>query len=99
MLGMARRAGKITWHEAANLAAIRSGKAKLLVLAIDTGKSTEKKYLDKCSSFCIPLVRFATRNMLGESLGSSPRAAVTVLDEGFAAKIVTLLESEGNTEK
>ena len=99
LLGMARRAGKLAWHEAANLAAIRSGNAKLLILAIDTGRSTEKRYLDKCLSFCIPLVRFTSRNNLGESLGCSPRAAVAVLDEGFAAKILTLLEKEIRPEE
>jgi ribosomal protein L7Ae-like RNA K-turn-binding protein len=90
LLGLARRAGKLTWHEAANLAAIRSGRAKLLILAVDAGQSTEKKYLDKCLSFSIPLVRFATRIKLGDSLGVSPRTAVAVLDQGFAAKIKEL---------
>lgn len=96
LLGMARRAGKITWHEAANLAAIRSGKAKLLILSVDAGQATEKKYLDKCLSFRIPLVRFATRIQLGESLGVSPRTAVVVLDQGFAVKFKELFNEKND---
>jgi ribosomal protein L7Ae-like RNA K-turn-binding protein len=90
LLGLARRAGKVTWQEAANLAAIRSERAKLLILADDAGHTTAKKYTDKCAYYHVPLVRGVSRIVLGEALGTAPRSAVAVLDDGFAQKIANL---------
>lgn len=93
MLGIARRAGKLSLHEQANLSAIRAGRARLLILAVDAGAATAKKYLDKCNYYQVPLVRGVTRNDLGLALGTPPRSAVAVLDEGFAVKIAEMFIS------
>ena len=91
LLGIARRAGKLSLHEGSNLAAIRSGRAKLLLLAKDAGASTAKKYLDKCATYQVPVYREADRMELGVALGTAGRSAVAVLDEGFAKKLLELL--------
>ncbi|MCL4462968.1 MAG: ribosomal L7Ae/L30e/S12e/Gadd45 family protein [Firmicutes bacterium] len=90
LLGLAKRAGKLSFYEEANLLAIRSGRARLLVLAEDAGESTAKKYLDKCRYYQVPVVRGVSRENLGVALGSPPRTAVAVLDEGFAKKLTQL---------
>ena len=92
LLGIARRAGKLSWHEDANLAAIRSGRAVLLILADDAGLSSAKKYLDKCLYYSVPLVRGVSREDLGRAIGTAPRTAVAVLDDGFAKEIKKLFE-------
>ncbi|MBS4008255.1 MAG: ribosomal L7Ae/L30e/S12e/Gadd45 family protein [Clostridium sp.] len=91
LLGLAKKAGKLSYHEEANLLAIRAGRAKLLVLAEDAGESTAKKYLDKCDYYQVPVARGVSRENLGAALGSSPRTAVVVLDEGFAKKLAELI--------
>lgn len=91
LLGLARRAGRLTWQKEASLAAIRSGRARLVIVAGDAGRSAAKMYQDKCLTYGIPLVRFATRDELGRALGTSPRTAATVLDPGLADKISGLL--------
>ncbi len=91
LLGIARRAGKLSWHEDANLSSIRTGKARMLVLAEDAGESTAKKYRDKCLFYNVPLIVIATKNELGQALGTSPRAAVAVNDDGFAGRLEQLL--------
>lgn len=91
LLGIARRAGKLSFHEEANLSAIRSGRAKLLILATDAGASTAKKYLDKCATYQVPVIRMVDRMELGMALGTAERSAVAVLDEGFAKKLLELL--------
>lgn len=93
LLGMARRAGKLSFHEQANLAAIRSGKAKLLILADDAGTATVKKYINKCTSYRVPFVRVTDRTELGIALGTAPRSAVAVLDDGFANRLKELFDS------
>jgi len=96
LLGLTRRAGKLTWQKEANLSAIRSGKAGVVILAGDAGKNGAKMYLDKCQSFGVPLVRFATRDELGRAIGTSSRTAVAVLDKGIANKIATLLRESSD---
>lgn len=91
LLGLARRAGKLSLHEETNLTAIRTGRARLLILAEDAGRSTAKKYLDKCNYYQVPVIRGVSRENLGIALGSPPRTAIAVLDEGFARKLVKLL--------
>lgn len=90
LLGLARKAGKLSLHEEANLAAIRTGRARLLILAEDAGISTAKKYLDKCNYYQVPVVRGVSRENLGAALGSSPRTAIAVLDEALAKKMTEL---------
>ncbi len=91
LLGLAKRAGKLSFHEEANLRAIRTGRARLLILAEDAGESTAKKYLDKSAYYQVPVARGVSRENLGAALGSPPRTAVVVLDEGFAKKMAELI--------
>jgi len=94
LLGLARKAGKLTCREDDNLAAIRSGRARLLLLASDTGRSTAKKYCDKCRTYSVPLLRLATAAELGLAVGLSPRPALVLLDEGFALRLKDLAREE-----
>jgi ribosomal protein L7Ae-like RNA K-turn-binding protein len=91
LLGLARRAGKISWQEEANISAIRAGKARLLLLAADAGLSTAKKYRDKCLYYEVPLFIFSTRSELGQAVGTNPRTAIAVHDSGFAKRLEELL--------
>ncbi|MBT9141178.1 MAG: putative ribosomal protein YlxQ [Dehalococcoidia bacterium] len=91
LLGLAKRAGKLSFHEEDNLRAIRTGRARLLILAEDAGESTAKKYLDKSTYYQVPVARGVSRENLGAALGSPPRTAVVVLDEGFAKKMAELI--------
>jgi ribosomal protein L7Ae-like RNA K-turn-binding protein len=83
-LGLAMRAGKLTTGEESVLKAIRSGEAKLVLLAEDASAGTRKKMSDKCASYDVPLVEFGTREALGGSIGKEARVTVAVLDNGFA---------------
>ena len=53
LLGLARKAGKLTTGQDLVLAAIRSGKAKVVLMANDCGQSTQKKFTDKCKSYAM----------------------------------------------
>src|SRR5690554_1618075 len=90
LLGLARRAGKISWQEEANFHAIRNGSAKLLILAEDAGASVAKKYYNKSSYYGVPLIVTLQKGPLGHALGTSPRAAVVILDDGFAQQLIKL---------
>lgn len=92
LLGLANRARKITSGEELSVKEIRSGKAKLVLLAADSSANTSKKITDKCKSYHVPLKMVENRYLLGKAIGKEARVVVTVLDEGFAKKLLTLLD-------
>ena len=92
LLGLANRARKLISGEELVVKEIRSGKAKLVLLAADASKNTEKKISDKCAYYQVPLKRVENRSLLGQAIGKEARVVVAVLDEGFAKKLQTLLD-------
>jgi ribosomal protein L7Ae-like RNA K-turn-binding protein len=86
-LGLAMRAGKLVSGEEIVLKAIRSGEAKLVVLAKDASENTEKKISDKCSSYGIPLLIGYSRFELGAAVGKPERVLFAVTDRAFADMI------------
>lgn len=83
-LGLAMRAGKLASGEEIVLKAIRSGEAKLVLLARDASDNTGKKFADKCKSYGVPLLVGFTRYELGAAVGKPERVVFAVTDRGFA---------------
>jgi ribosomal protein L7Ae-like RNA K-turn-binding protein len=92
ILGLANRARKIISGEELVVKEIRSGRAKLVLLAEDASVNTAKKIQDKCSSYRVPLQKVADRYTLGQAIGKDARVVVAVLDDGFAKKLMTMLD-------
>ncbi|MBN6206635.1 ribosomal L7Ae/L30e/S12e/Gadd45 family protein [Ralstonia pickettii] len=90
-LGLAYRAGKCSLGEDAIIRDIRSGKAKLVLLANDIGYQTKKKLMDKCKYYKVPcIIVEENRETLSNAIGKSQRVAIAILDAGFAKKIKSL---------
>lgn len=81
------RAGKLVIGDEGVLKSVRSGEAKLVVLAEDASPNTKKKYTDKCRSFQVPLVQCCNRAEIGRSIGKEERVIVAVTDIGLAQMI------------
>ncbi|MFJ7729031.1 YlxQ family RNA-binding protein [Neobacillus sp. NPDC097160] len=92
LLGLANRARKIISGEELAVKEIRNGKAKLVLLAADASANTTKKITDKCTSYQVPLKMVENRYLLGQAIGKEARVVVAVMDDGFAKKLVTLLD-------
>lgn len=92
LLGLANRARKIISGEELTVKEIRSGKAKLILISADASANTTKKITDKCHSYHVPYKVVEDRYLLGKAIGKEARVVVAVLDNGFAKKLVTLLD-------
>jgi ribosomal protein L7Ae-like RNA K-turn-binding protein len=86
-LGLAMRAGKLTTGDEGVMSSIRSGEAKLVMIASDASDNALKKYTDKCSFFKIPYLVSYSREQLGASIGKVERVVIAVTDSGFAQMI------------
>jgi ribosomal protein L7Ae-like RNA K-turn-binding protein len=84
VLGLAMRAGKLSTGEEGVLKAIRSGRARLVVLSADASANTQKKFRDKCRFYQVELAECCTRHELGAAIGKPERVVVAVLDSGLA---------------
>jgi ribosomal protein L7Ae-like RNA K-turn-binding protein len=92
LLGLANRARKIISGEELSVKEIRNGKAKLVLLSADASANTTKKITDKCKSYEVPYKLVEDRHLLGQAIGKEARVVVAVLDDGFARKLITLLD-------
>lgn len=92
MLGLALRAGKCALGEETIIREIQKQRAKLVLLASDTGPQTRKKMTDKCNFYHIPLYIVDEREVISRAIGKSGRVAIAILDKGFATKITSLLD-------
>ncbi len=97
-LGLAMRAGKLVSGDEGVLKAIRSGEAKLVVVAEDASAGTKKKFRDKCHSYGVFLVECFGRTQLGSSIGKNDRVVVAVTDAGLAQMIEKCLEKRVEVE-
>ncbi|CAH2713247.1 putative ribosomal protein YlxQ [Neobacillus rhizosphaerae] len=92
LLGLANRARKITTGEELTVKEIRNGKAKLVLLSADASVNTTKKITDKCNSYEVPFKMVEDRHLLGQAIGKEARVVVAIMDDGFAKKLITLLD-------
>ena len=84
VIGLARRAGQIAVGTNGALDAIRSGKAKLVLIASDASDNTKKLLTDKASFRKVP-VEFPpmTAETLGKCVGKAYTVAAAFLQDGF----------------
>ena len=92
VLGLAQKAGKIVSGDFAVQGAIKSGKAKLLIVANDSSPATKKEYQYQAENRDIPIYYVLTKEQLGGAIGKVLRAAVAVNDNGFVKPIVRTIE-------
>ncbi|MDX8365105.1 YlxQ family RNA-binding protein [Cytobacillus sp. IB215665] len=92
LLGLANRARKIVSGEELVLKEIRNNRAKVILLSDDASPNTMKKISDKCNYYGVPLRIVNDRYTLGQAIGKEARVVIAVTDEGFARKLISLLE-------
>ena len=83
-LGMAQKAGKAASGDVAVRGALKSGKAKLLVLAEDAAPNSKKELRYLAEQAGVPVVELLTRAELGYAIGKAQRAAIAIIDNNFA---------------
>ncbi len=93
-LGLAMKSGNVASGEFMTEKAIRSGTAKLVIVAEDASDNTKKKFRNSCSYYQVPMAVFGEKEILGNAIGKEFRASLAVLDQGFASSISKNLDLE-----
>jgi len=84
MLGLARRAGQVVSGEFSTEKAVKTGKARLVIVASDASDNTKKMFRDMCSWYRVPIAVGADKERLGHAIGQQMRASLAVTDDNFA---------------
>lgn len=92
MLGFAQKAGKIVSGDQAVLEKIKRGRVKLVIIAADAAENTRDKLSATAGRENVPCRVIGNKIQLGGAVGKSPRAAVAIMDPGFAVKIAQLID-------
>ena len=87
LIGLARRAGKVASGEAQVEAMLKQQKGYLLILAEDA-PGAQKKFVLWAKDLKVPVLIKGGKEELGRAIGLTPRAAILVMDEGFAKAIL-----------
>lgn len=92
LMGLAKKAGKLKSGEYCVENEIKAKSAKLVIVALDASDNTKKHYSDMCSFRHIPIYQYSTKEELGKHIGCEERAALVILDDGFASGIKKEIE-------
>lgn len=94
LLGLAQKAGKLSSGDFAVDRAIKSGKAKIILVAADASEGTKKSYKDMAKFYNVSYYETLSKIRLGEAIGKPLRAAAVITDEGFTRSLLKLLASQ-----
>lgn len=92
MVGLAARAGAVVSGEFSVEKAVKAGRGKLVVVAMDASDNTKKMFEDMCRFYQVPIRVFGTKDELGRWSGKAYRASICILDEGFAKSVINKID-------
>lgn len=94
MIGLARRAGRLTYGFDAVAQDISAGKAKAALLSEDASQRTAKKIKDIGSRFNVRVVVLPVSKIsLGNAIGRDDTAVIAITERAFADKILELADA------
>lgn len=94
-LGMAMKAGKLLSGEDACERALKAGKIQLVIVAQDSSNNTKKKFTDMCSHRNVEIRFFGEKELIGRYIGKEIRSVIAVLDQGFANRMIEMMNCIG----
>lgn len=97
-LGLAARGRHIVSGEFMTEKAVRSHKARLVLIAGDASGNTNKKFTDTCTYHKVPYRIYGTRESIGHAIGTEQRAVIAVTDPGMAASLMKKIDTALTTE-
>ena len=91
LLGLAEKAGRVKSGTFLTEEAVRTGKARLVLLAEDAERNSRKTVTDKCSTYHVTVCEYGTKEELGAAMGKGLRSCAAITDAGFAEAMQKLL--------
>ena len=91
LLGLARRAGKLTFGTEACLQEIDKNRVNLIIIATDAAERTKMNFKNICTNKKVPIVECLNIEELSNAIGKSNKAVVGVRDINFSNEIMKII--------
>ena len=92
LLGLARRAGKISFGTESAVETIEKKKAKLVIVAEDASQRTKNNFEQLCQKQNVSIRIIGTIEDLSKSIGQVNKAVIVIKDENFAKEILKRID-------
>ena len=92
LIGLARRAGKISFGTESSIETIEKKKAKLVIVAKDSSDRTKKNFKELSQKLNVPFRIVGTIEDLSRSIGQVNKAVLVIKDENFAKEILKRID-------
>lgn len=92
MIGLAKRAGKISAGEFLCDKAIKNRQSKLIIIASDISENGKKTVCDACNYYGVEYVEYGTADSLGQITGGGRKMVVSVNDDNMKKAILSKME-------
>lgn len=92
LIGLARRAGKVSFGTESSEEVIKKGKAKLVIVAKDSSNRTIENFKTLCNMQNVPIRILGTIEDLSLSIGQMNKAIITIKDENFARELIKRID-------
>jgi len=88
LLGLARRAGQVSFGTESCKETIQKGKAKLIIVAGNSSDRLKKNFEIICINHNIQIRTIGTIEDLSKSIGQVNKAVIAIKDENFSREII-----------
>src|SRR5690606_37700177 len=94
-LGLCAKAGKLLSGDETCERALKSGKARLVIVSEEASENTRKKFLDMCNYRKVAIRFFEKKEKLGRHIGKGMRTVIAVNDRNFAQRLLEMIDDHG----
>lgn len=95
-IGLAMKSGNVVSGEFSTEKAVKTKKARLVIISEDASENTRKKFVNMCTYHKVPCYIYGVKEELGHAMGKEFRVTLALLDKGLAAAIEKQLEFGGS---
>ena len=91
LLGLARRAGKLSFGTESCIQEIEKNKIKLIIIAINAAERTKMNFKNICNNKKIPIFAILNIDEISKAIGQSNKAVVGIKDINFSKEIIKII--------
>lgn len=91
LLGLARRAGKLSFGTEACRQEIESNKIKLVIIATDAAERTKMNFKSICNEKEIPIFEVLNIEEMSKAIGQFNKAVIGIKDKNFSNEIIKII--------
>ena len=91
LLGIATKAGAMTFGTEAVKESIESKKAKLVIVANDASDKTIDNFIFICKNNKLPIIKFGTIDTLSKAIGKPNKAVISIKDRNLSEEIYKII--------